>query len=220
LSEHQHEPIRGLPECLPAGERILWQGAPLAASLCRRAFHLDKLVIYFLLLLVWRAAVIINDGSSSRDAVVSILWLSAMALAAIGLLGGFAVLISRTTVYTITSQRLVMRFGIALPVTMNLPFCVLDAADLRIHADGSGDIVISAAHGKRLSYLFLWPHVRPWRFGRVQPMLRSVPNVAMVAQILGRALAAAAESPALPAPDIRGAPAPQSAALARAAAAV
>ena len=43
----------------------------------------------------------------------------------------------------------------------------------------------------RLAYLHLWPHVRPWRFSRVQPMLRGLPQVRETGRILGDALAAA-----------------------------
>ena len=53
--EHEFEPQFGLPERLPAGERILWQGSPDFRALARNAFHLRKLALYFSVLLVARA---------------------------------------------------------------------------------------------------------------------------------------------------------------------
>ena len=37
--EHELEPQYGLPERLPATEKILWQGSPDASVLARSAFH-------------------------------------------------------------------------------------------------------------------------------------------------------------------------------------
>ena len=49
--EHELEPQFGLPEPLPQGERILWQGSPDFAALARSAFHVRMLAVYFLVLL-------------------------------------------------------------------------------------------------------------------------------------------------------------------------
>jgi len=38
-----------------------------------------------------------------------------------------------------------------------------------------------------LSYLLLWPHARPMRFAKPQPMLRALPNAAAIAQQLAQA---------------------------------
>jgi hypothetical protein len=42
--------------------------------------------------------------------------------------------------------------------------------------------------GHSVSFLILWPNVRPWRFFDAQPMLRCVPNVDQAADILADAL--------------------------------
>jgi len=55
------EPIRGLPEKLPEGEYILWQGAPKPAALAREALGLRWVAGYFALLTIWRI------GASSAD---------------------------------------------------------------------------------------------------------------------------------------------------------
>ena len=45
--EHEFEAAPGLPEPLPAGERILWQGAPDWRALAVHVFHVRKLAAYF-----------------------------------------------------------------------------------------------------------------------------------------------------------------------------
>lgn len=185
------EPVRGLPERLPAGERMLWQGNPHWRALLKHMFHARVVAAYFGLLAVWRLVSDLNDGRGVGEALVSALWIVPVAAAGLGLLALLAWLIARTTVYTITERRLVMRFGVALSMTVNVPFKVVEAADLRTHAGGVGDIPLTLARGQRLSYLVLWPHVRPWRFAKPQPMLRGVRDAARVAEILGTAYAAA-----------------------------
>lgn len=189
------EPVRGLPERLPAGERLLWQGVPSGRPLARRALHLRTAALYFGALLVWGAVSAVSGGASAAEAARSSLLPGGLAL---GVLGGTALLAwltARTTVYTITSQRVAIRFGIALPVTVNVPFTAIAAAGLRAYEDGTGDIPLTLAVPLRLAWPVLWPHVRPWRVARPEPMLRAVPEAARVAQILGRALAAASAQP-------------------------
>jgi hypothetical protein len=102
-------------------------------------------------------------------------------------------------------------------MTVNYPFALVDAAGLRLHADGTGEIPLAMRKGSRLSYLIMWPHARPWRIGKPEPMLRSVPDADNVARILGRALAAAAEQPATATVDLAAQAAgkqPQAAAVA------
>ena len=54
--EHEFEPAFGLPEPLPQGEHILWQGAPDFTDMAIRVFHLRKAAIYFAVLIASRAA--------------------------------------------------------------------------------------------------------------------------------------------------------------------
>jgi len=48
--EHEFEAAPGLPEPLPATEKILWQGSPDWRLLGNEAFHLKTLSIYFALM--------------------------------------------------------------------------------------------------------------------------------------------------------------------------
>ncbi len=192
--------VRGLqPEMLPEGERLIWQGAPSWKGLARRSLHLRKLALYFGALLVW-CAISARSAAHPAQAAVSVLWLAALGSVAIGIIAALAWLMARTTTYTITSHRIIMRFGIALTMSVNLPLQRIEAASLRVRHDGSGDIPLSLSGPERIGYLLLWPHVRPWRVTHTEPMLRAVPEAARVAQLLGRALAASAEQPAQPVP--------------------
>ncbi len=190
MSEVEVEPVRGLPERLPPGERILWQGSPDVRSLARRAFHVRKLAVYFAVLLGWRVASGFIAGKSLVAVAVSSIWFVPLALAAVGLPALLAWLYARTTVYTITNRRVVIRFGVALPMSLNLPFRIVAAAGLRTYADGTGDIPLTLRGPDRIAYLHLWPNARPWRINQPEPMLRGVAQAAQVAETLAGALAA------------------------------
>ncbi len=200
MMEHGWEPVHGLPERLPPGERFLWQGAPCGWALARWAFHIRALALYFAVLLAWGAVWSLAGGASVGAVLASLLLPIALAAVVLGLVALLAWLSARTTCYTITTRRVVIRFGIALPMTLNLPFAVVELAGLLTHADGSGDIPLSVAAPARvvspMHWPLLWPHVRAWRLSRVEPTLRAVPDAAQVAQILARALASAASQPA------------------------
>ena len=200
VNEYDQEPIPGLPEIPPAGERILWQGAPGWRGLARRAFHVRKVAIYFAAIFVWFLASKLLGGQSLVQGLVLGTWLLVLALVAMGLLLLLAWANSRATLYTLTNRRVVMRFGVAVSMTINIPFSQIGSAGLRRYEDGTGDITLSLIGRPRVSYLVLWPHVRPWRFGQVEPMLRVVPDAARVADILSGALQALAAARAEVAP--------------------
>jgi hypothetical protein len=187
--------LPGLPGPLPVGEVLLWQGSPGWRPTARRVIHVHQLAGYFAILLVWSiGSAVWRNGVASPDTLTSLLPVP-FALVAMGLLTLFAWLVARTTTYSITSSRVVMHFGVALPMTINLPFRLIDSAAVTSAADGTGDIALTLARGDRMAYLAMWPHVRPWHLSETQPALRGVPDAAGVARILSRALAASAEQP-------------------------
>ena len=189
------EPVRGLPQILPKGERMLWQGAPRWQDLAVRAFHARKVVWYFAAIAAAQSIIGIAGGEPLTLAIRSFQWLIPMGLVAAALLTGLAALSARTTVYTITTRRLVMRVGMALPVTINLPFSQIDGAALRLFANGSGDIPLKVTPRERLAYLLLWPHARPFHFAHPQPSLRCIPDADRVAGLLAAALSGTATAP-------------------------
>ncbi len=186
------EPVRGLPGHLPPGEKLLWQGAPDFRSFALRAFHVRKVAIYFALLVAWRLIQAIMEGGTPTSIAMAAVPLTGLGLAAAAILCVLAWLVTKTTVYSITSRRVVMRIGVALPITFNLPFTVLGSASVKLFSDGSGNIPLALTEGNRLAYLVLWPHVRPWRLAHAEPTLRCLPEAASVAQLLSRAVATAA----------------------------
>ena len=185
--EHEFEAARGLPEMLPAGERVLWQGSPDWQQLARRAFHVRKLVVYFAALVVLRLVLMAADGAGAGAMAVSALWMVLLAATALALLCFTAWLSAQSAIYTVTNKRVVMRIGIVLTLTFNVPFRRIAAAGLHLDADGTGDLPLQLAGTDTIAYLHLWPHARPWRAARPEPMLRCVPHAAQVATLLADA---------------------------------
>jgi hypothetical protein len=181
--------------------------------LALRAFRVRQVAIYFALLAVWRIALDVRAGGGVDAVAMTMLWHLVPCCAACGVLALLAWLSSRTTQYTITSRRIIMQFGIALPMTLNIPFRIIGAAALRSYADASGDIPIAISGNDRIAYLMLWPHVRPWRAARTEPMLRSVDDAKHVSEILARAVFAAANATGVVVPRVAEKAAPDGGAL-------
>src|SRR5579883_2431866 len=193
MTEYEYEPVRGLPIKLPPGEQILWQGSPNWRTLAIHLCHLRFVTGYFAVLCAWSLASALSDGRPLLDAFKASAWLLALLGVATGLLVGFAYLCARTTIYTITNRRVVLRYGIALTKAVNVPLRYIVGAKLRLYANGTGDIPLTLRDDNKLAYLILWPHVRPWRFGHPQPMLRGVNDAVGVSDILRATSAATSE---------------------------
>lgn len=175
---------------LPSGESLLWQGRPDARGLAVRVFHVRLVASYFALLFAARIAMALFDRQPLSDAVLVAARLVIPFAIVMVLLCGLAVLYSRTTRYSVTNRRLLLQFGAVLPMTLNIPFRQIASAAVKEYPDGSGDLPISVISEQRLAFLLLWPHVRPWRLTKVEPMLRCVPNAQNVAKLLSKALTA------------------------------
>jgi hypothetical protein len=189
--EHDGEAAPGLPAPLPAGERLLWRGAPDWRVLARRSFHWAKLAAYFGVLVAWRFVSSLADGAGIAGALAATAWTLPLAALALGLVALLAWLVATNTVYTLTDRRVVLRVGVVLTVTFNLPLRRIQAA--RLHAlpgpkPGAGDIALLLHPDDRIGYIHLWPHARPWHFARTEPMLRALPDAAAVAGLLAQAL--------------------------------
>ncbi|MFM2399833.1 MAG: hypothetical protein RL341_1990, partial [Pseudomonadota bacterium] len=141
--EHDLKAQRGLPEPLPAGERILWQGSPDSRLLARHAFHTRKLAAYFALLLMLRGAFVFSDTSEWSLAIKAVLWVLPVFAAAWLAIFWLARLSAKTAVYTITDKRVVMRVGIVLSLSFNLPFKQVDGAGLKSLSGNAGDIFLT-----------------------------------------------------------------------------
>ncbi len=192
--EHEGEPVRGLPGHLPAGEHILWQGAPDWKVLARTSMRADWVSLYFGALAAWNLGNGLAQGSGLTSALTSAAWTLAAGSIAVGLLVGYAVLVARTTVYTMTNKRFVLRHGVALSKCFNIPYRSVATAGLKLDGKGFGDIPLGLADGARIAYPHLWPHVRPLTIMNPQPMMRALPDAASVAERLSLQLQLAASA--------------------------
>ena len=178
----------GLPDHLPEGENLLWQGRPDWQRLAINAFHIRKVAIYFAALIVAQGAWKLGHGASLADAFQTVPAMVGLGLSACIILLGFAYASARTTHYTLTSKRILMKVGIALPVIINLPLRQIDGVSFAATGKGCGTICFKTGGQTRLAYLLLWPHAKPWNFTRPYPSFRDIADVEGVAQRLASVL--------------------------------
>ncbi|MEM0900703.1 MAG: photosynthetic complex putative assembly protein PuhB [Pseudomonadota bacterium] len=181
--DFDREEVFGLPGPLPEGERLVWQGSPDRQLVARHVFKRRWLMGYFVVLAGWLVA---TGFHFERDAVAFVTSLGAMAVAALFIFGLIELVswgIAKTTRYSITTKRVVMRFGIALPKAFNLPFAEMEAADVMKRSDGSGSVFLRFKPEIRLAYLVFFPHVRGFRIRNPEPQFLALrdPDAAAVA---------------------------------------
>jgi len=174
--EYEFEPQFGLPERLPLDEFIVWQGSPDVGALAASAFHIKKLVIYFGVLIAACAWPALEEGAGLMAVLMAIKWIAPLALIGLASVWMLAYLTSRTTVYTLTNKRVVMRLGIVFTVSFNLPLKQVLAADVRMLNNGFGDITLALKGSDRIAWIHLWPSVRPWKIEKPEPTLRAIPH--------------------------------------------
>jgi hypothetical protein len=192
--EYEIEPIPGLPGLLPPGESIVWQGSPDWQSLARAVFHTRLVAAWFVFV---ASLAFVSGGTGLKGAVITLV----AACLGLGVLYLLARASARSTIYTLTNRRVVMRFGVALPKCINLPLAAIGAADVRSLTAGHIDIVLNPTQRFPLGWLQMWPHVQPWQVASPRPMLRAVP--ANFAPMLASALIGADPSrSAAPAVDV------------------
>jgi hypothetical protein len=183
--------IRGLPGTLPENETIVWQGRPGWWSLARHLCHVRGIALYFAIVLLGTAGMAIVHGSTPAELALTMAPLLAAAAAALAFLLAMAWLIVRSTEYTLTTRRLVIRSGVALPAILMIPYTAIAHAAVRVHPGQTGDLPLTMKPGHRVALHRIWPHSRPARFNNPQPMLRSIPRAGHVASLLAAALAEA-----------------------------
>lgn len=161
-----------------ADERLLWKGRPDVALLARSAFHTYRLAFYFGVLV----AISVATGRPGTAAITA-----GLGVATLAILYFLAWLSARSTLYILTDVRLIMRIGMAIETRINVPLKQVKAAHLRERGKEFGDISLELNGDRLLGYVLLWPHVRPWHFNHPQPMLRAVPEVARISQLMADA---------------------------------
>jgi len=188
IREHEIEPLPGLPGVPPAGEVVLWQGRPSSALVARHLLKVRWIVGYFLILASWAVVAGLNDGQPAGGILFSVAVLTALAGVLIGMIELFAWAVEKTTLYTITTERIVMRFGVAISMTLNLPFRQIDSVSLAKIGEKAGVIAIALLPGQRLSWLIQWPHVRGFRFSKPEPSLIFLADAEKAAKVLSAAV--------------------------------
>ena len=184
MNEYSHEPTPGLPGDLPEGQHVLWQASPSWDAMAKRVFQVYTASLYFLILIAAHLIYRMMDGAPISMLTGTLAWQGALALTVVSILAVMAKLYATSTLYTITSRRLIIRSGLALPMIVNLPLTKVQSAGLRRLRDGTGDISFLPVEGTKVFWLMLWPHVRPLNFRRVQPLLRGIEDPDEVARLL------------------------------------
>lgn len=201
--EYEFEPQFGLPERLPADEFIVWQGSPDVGALASSAFHFKKLVLYFSVLIGACAWPALEAGSGAMGVLQAIKWITPLTMIGLASLWMLAYLTARTTVYTLTNKRVVMRLGIVFTVTFNLPLKQIASADVRLLQSDYGDITLALKGSDRIAWVHLWPSVRPWRISKPEPTLRAIPQVQEVSAKLTQAWVQATGMAAIATPSVQ-----------------
>ncbi len=181
--------IRGVPHALPDGEHLLWEGAPSAPLVAKHVFHRAWVIAYFAVMTGWW--VVSTMGTvTTNEFLVQLGVRVGLALIVLGVVEFMARAVARTTVYAITSKRVVLKIGVVLPMTINLPLRLLQDAGIARFRDGSGQIALTLLPGDRLAYIALWPHCKVFKLNQPSPVLRGLPNPDEVGALLRDAIVA------------------------------
>jgi len=178
----------GLPDHLPEGEQLLWQGRPDWKRLAINAFHVRKVAAYFGVIIAGQGAWKMANGATLLEAFQVVPKIAGLGFVACAILVAIAYASARTTNYALTSRRVLMRVGIALPVIINLPLRQIDGVSFAVTGKGCGTVCFKTGGSTRLAYMLLWPHAMPWQFMKPKPAFRDIPKVEEVASRLAATL--------------------------------
>lgn len=188
---------------LPAGERVLWTGAPDQRSLARY-FLRERWVLAFVALSgSLGAADALRHADDAMARLVGVttltLILATIAIVSIRL---FAWQLSKTSQYVITDKRVFFNIGIVLRADANIPYSSVEDVDLQRRSDGSADLMVTLTGTQEIPWLLLFPHMT-WRgTHRGRPTFRALRDPQRAADAVVSALQAY-QQPA--APDLAGA---------------
>ena len=205
------EAFPGLPQALPEGERVLWQGKPNTLTLAIHAFHIRFIALWFGGMTVFKLFSMARAGAPGTDMAVHFAQMLALFGVAMGIVMLLAWLMARAAMFTVTTNRVVIRSGAALRKYVNLPFAVIGSASVKRHGAKAGSIALQIAVPARASYFRLWPFVRPMKISRPEPLLRALPDVdaarAVVVSAMGQWARQNEDARAVVDPDVEAIPA-------------
>jgi len=168
-------------------EKILWRGKPQFWGLAATAFHTPTVAIYFALLTVI-SGISYGLGSGTTIAV--------MGIGALLILYVLAFLYSKKSHYVLTNERLLILTGLTVEKRISVPLSQVGAAHLKMRGQDVGTIALEISGSRQIGYLVLWPHARPLRFSKPQPLIRVVKNAPEVAKLLTEAVSERAKAQA------------------------
>lgn len=181
------------PVRLAPVERLLWDGGPTFAAMAVRLYHIRAVAIYGVLLTFADLVQAKLHGLTLWPALEATIPGTLTTIGAVAIFAALAWCSARTTRYTVTTHRVIMQCGLALPKTISIPLPQIAGVAVRVRSDGTGDVTLKPRPGSKLVYLKLWPFTRPWHFWAPEPMLRDVPGAGYVASMLSRNVAAVAQ---------------------------
>jgi Bacterial PH domain len=188
--EHEIEPVPGLPGRLPDGEFIVWQGQPEFKTVMTRLLRARWVAAYFAIAALWSVAVGINNSESAWALLGRMTFIVVAAVILFGLMALYARAVANTSLYTLTNRRVVMRVGIAISASFNLPFKQIAGADFRVGNDGSGDVALALKSGHGLSGSVFFPHQRGGLWRKLSPQMICLADAKIVAEKLAQQLRA------------------------------
>ncbi len=180
---------------LPAGERVLWSGAPDQRSLARYFLRERWFLAFVLFSFSLGAAEALQHTEGTWPRVVGVATLSAiMAVIAVVSIRVLAWQMARSSKYVITDRRVYFNIGIVMRADANIPYSSIEGVDVRRRSDGSADLIVSLSDEQEIPWLLLFPHMT-WRGGkRGKPTFRAVRDPQVAADALVGALREYAQS--------------------------
>jgi hypothetical protein len=171
--------IDGVAEPLPEGERILWSAKPDQWIFTRRLMRLDWVFAWFAALSAGRAYFAWSAGGGMGEMLIAASGQLPLALFGLGLLSALGIAMARSTSYVVSSHRVVLQVGVALPITFNVPLRFIDSVAIRTRKGKAGDVILTLCQGANVKALALWPHSQGWRHDSVQPLMRDISESAL-----------------------------------------
>ena len=177
---------------LPAGERVLWSGAPDQRAIARYLLR-ERWVLGFVAvsMAIGVGDVLQHGGNDTVPRLIGVAMLSAILVAiAIVSIRFFAWRIAKTSKYVITDKRVFFNIGMVLRADANIPFSSVEGIDLLRRSDGSADLMVSLSGTREIPWLLLFPHMS-WRGSRRgRPTFRGLKQPQLAADAVVAALRA------------------------------
>ena len=160
---------------LPAGEQVLWSGAPDQRALARYFLRERWILAFVVFSFSIGAAEALQHTEGAVPRLIGVATLSAiMALIAIVSVRVMAWQLAKSSQYVITNRRVYFNIGIVMRADANIPYSSVETIDLRHRADGSADLMVTLTDEQEIPWLLLFPHMT-WRgVRRGRPTFRAL----------------------------------------------